>query len=97
LVSIKRRLQRLVRKPVLDPHKFSAPRETWQHLVDEAPGSTRVKIYVSGKEETISLASFREIVTQSIIEATAGAVARIILAEWKKRKARQNAEQEDQP
>jgi hypothetical protein len=95
LVGIKKRLQRLVRKPVLDPHKFSAPRETWQHLLDESPGSTRVKIYVSGKEETISLVSFREIVTQSIIEATAGAVARIILAEWKKRKARRDEEGKD--
>lgn len=87
--------KRLLRLAVLDPHKITAPVETWQHLFHESRSSTRVKIYVSGKEETISLASFREIIIQSIIEATAGAIARIILTEWKKRRARRDAERED--
>jgi hypothetical protein len=64
-------------------------------LAAREPHKITVKIYVSGKEETISLASFREIVIQSLVEAVAGGLARIILKESKKRKATRDEEEED--
>jgi hypothetical protein len=64
-------------------------------LAARDPNKITVKIYVAGKEESISLANFREIVIQSLVEAVAGGLARIILKEWKKRKARRDEEEED--
>jgi hypothetical protein len=75
--------------------RVTAPTETWEHLIHNSHGSARVKVNISGKDETISLASFRDIVIQSVIEALTTAIVRMILIERKKRKARRDAAQED--